>query len=165
MLRPRGYNPDGNPGNGASAYRSNIEGATCYSLGIGDSLNTEPGNMVGPTIQGVTGNPGVCETLVGEDTSTPSSDPSFGDCSRRGWSEWCDDQGWFLSVPNWLQWSIYRRRRDARVFYAQEDLSCEEQEQRPRSFDKSEIVGVFNPITAIRARWSRPDDNSNTDSR
>src|SRR5262249_18297858 len=74
------HNPEGNPPNGASAYRENIGGPTCHTVSVGDSLDTETGNMVGPTIQGVTGDPGVCTTLVGEDTNVPSTDPTFGNC-------------------------------------------------------------------------------------
>src|SRR4029077_570456 len=70
-------NPDGPPQSGGNSYRDAIRGPECFSLGIGDSLTTEPGNKVGPTIQGVTGDPGVCAMLVGEDTNIPSTDPTF----------------------------------------------------------------------------------------
>ena len=50
---------------GGNSYRDNIAGATCNTLDIGDVLQTEPGVMSGPTIQGVVGGtpangPGVC---------------------------------------------------------------------------------------------------------
>lgn len=50
---PSFYNPWDLPGStGASDYRNNI--ATCNTniVAIGDPMNTEPGNMVGPTAQG-----------------------------------------------------------------------------------------------------------------
>jgi Flp pilus assembly protein TadG len=50
---PSFYNPWDLPGStGASDYRNNI--ATCNTniIAIGDQMNTEPGNMVGPTAQG-----------------------------------------------------------------------------------------------------------------
>lgn len=43
----------GNPSNGASAYRNNIEHGTSSDVSIGDVLQVEPGNMKGPTKQGV----------------------------------------------------------------------------------------------------------------
>ena len=55
------YNPYGSPASGASAYRNNISGTTCNTVSVGDSLDTEPGNMVGPTTQGIT--PAVCVTI------------------------------------------------------------------------------------------------------
>jgi Flp pilus assembly protein TadG len=43
---------DLNPGdNGAADYRDNI-GSGCFSAGPGDALDSEPGNMAGPTSQG-----------------------------------------------------------------------------------------------------------------
>ncbi|VBB06613.1 Hypothetical protein LUCI_1849 [Lucifera butyrica] len=40
-------------GNGANVYRNNIEYGYDGNLSIGDSVSTEPGNMSGPTSQGV----------------------------------------------------------------------------------------------------------------
>lgn len=42
-------------GNGASNYRSNIINGYSGTVRVGDVLTTEPGNMVGPTRQGVDG--------------------------------------------------------------------------------------------------------------
>lgn len=39
-------------GTGGSVYKSNIESCNAASIGPGDVLQTEPGNMVGPTKQG-----------------------------------------------------------------------------------------------------------------
>jgi hypothetical protein len=46
-------NPDGPPQNGASGYEDAIEGSKCYVIGVGDVLDTKPGNMVGPTLAAV----------------------------------------------------------------------------------------------------------------
>jgi Flp pilus assembly protein TadG len=43
----------GNPEQGASNYRDNIRNGTEYNVSIGDVLQVEPGNMQGPTSQGV----------------------------------------------------------------------------------------------------------------
>jgi hypothetical protein len=47
-------NPDGiPPQSGADAYRDAVSGAVCYTLGIGDVLETQSGDLVGPTLQGM----------------------------------------------------------------------------------------------------------------
>jgi Flp pilus assembly protein TadG len=40
---------------GAAQYRWNIDNCNPYQIGVGDRLEVEPGNMVGPTKQGVQG--------------------------------------------------------------------------------------------------------------
>ena len=62
-------NPDGiPPQNGADPYRDAVSGAVCYVLGVGDVLEVQTGDMVGPTIQGVERNGSetnyVCYTLT-----------------------------------------------------------------------------------------------------
>jgi Flp pilus assembly protein TadG len=46
------HSPYGPPQTGGSQYRWNIANCSPYDIGAGDSLQVEPGNMVGPTIQG-----------------------------------------------------------------------------------------------------------------
>jgi hypothetical protein len=62
-------NPDGiPPQNGADPYRDAISGAVCYPIGVGDVLEVQTGDLVGPTIQGVERNGAeddyVCYTLT-----------------------------------------------------------------------------------------------------
>jgi hypothetical protein len=45
--------PEGAPESGGDAYREWIAGCEPYTVGVGDRLQLEPGNMVGPTSQGV----------------------------------------------------------------------------------------------------------------
>jgi hypothetical protein len=60
------------PGQGGNDYLNNITGANgCYTLSVGDSLETETGNKVGPTLNGM--EPAVCTTIV-------NSGPNEGDC-------------------------------------------------------------------------------------
>jgi len=48
------YNPWDLPGStGADDYRDNIAGCNSAILGFGDKMTPEPGNMVGPTAQGM----------------------------------------------------------------------------------------------------------------
>src|SRR4030095_10155935 len=46
-------NPDGiPPQSGDNEYEKNISGETCWTLGVGDVLEVQTGNMVGKTISG-----------------------------------------------------------------------------------------------------------------
>ena len=73
---PPFYKADGStpepPANGAAEYEKNINGESCQSVSVGDSLYTEPGGMVGKTCAGVVGSescnlnptqPRVCDSL------------------------------------------------------------------------------------------------------
>jgi Flp pilus assembly protein TadG len=73
---------DGTPGTpltGGSAYTDAIAGVdnngnpVCYSVGVGDILQTEPGAMIGPTKQGMT--PNVCAILAGDDCLGADGNP------------------------------------------------------------------------------------------
>jgi len=44
---------DGSTGSGGSDYRANISGCSGHTYAIGDTIDVETGNMVGPTKQGV----------------------------------------------------------------------------------------------------------------
>lgn len=46
-------NADGTTGSGGSSYRANISGCSGWTYAIGDTVDTETGNMVGPTSQGI----------------------------------------------------------------------------------------------------------------
>jgi hypothetical protein len=73
---------DGTPGTpltGGSAYTDAIAGVdkngnpVCYSVGVGDILQTEPGAMIGPTKQGMS--PNVCATLAGDNCLDAAGNP------------------------------------------------------------------------------------------
>jgi len=50
---PPMHDPAGDPETGADVYREHIATCAPYVINLGDSLQVEPGNMVGPTRQGV----------------------------------------------------------------------------------------------------------------
>lgn len=142
-------NPEGSPSSGGAAYRANIAGPPpCYSIGVGDSLETEPGNMVGPTIQGVTQGDGVCSTLVGEDTSMPVTDSRYGDC--------LDGEGnvgvTVISAFHLCRTACAGRSRVGvemvGAFTLKKIYPDKSKKNQNPAFDKSEIVGVFTPTTA-----------------
>jgi len=72
-------NPEGPPQNGATGYEDAIEGVICYPIGVGDVLETKPGDMTGPTVnsvekQGSGDNNYICASIVA------TAGASFGDC-------------------------------------------------------------------------------------
>jgi hypothetical protein len=82
---------DGTTGHGGSDYRANISGCSGWTYGIGENVDVEPGNMVGPTKQGV-------DDLVAKDpgaswnTSTKSVQ---GSCAPGV----CADGKWYSRSP------------------------------------------------------------------
>ena len=72
QIVPSWYNPfiiDDGCGPGASCYRDRITGCATADFGVGDSLTNEPGNMQGPTRQGIDG-------LIAQDPSAAWATPA-----------------------------------------------------------------------------------------
>jgi hypothetical protein len=142
------YNPDGTPGSGGNDYRASIAGPECHTLDVGDSLSTEPGNMVGPTIQGVTADPGICQTLVGEDTNAPANDPTFGDCLDANGQNGVAVKAGFYFCSTKCNGSSMVAVKMLGSFTLKKIYPDKSKKNATPAFDKSEIVGVFNPISA-----------------
>ena len=56
-------------GNGANVYRTNLENGYSSYLKMGDTIDTEPGNMTGPTVQGL-------EYRINQDPHYPKCTPA-----------------------------------------------------------------------------------------
>ena len=141
-------NPEGTPPNGAKAYEDNVGGVTCHTISVGDSLETETGNMPNATIDGVTADPGICDVLVGEDTNVPSTDPTFGDC--RG----ADGN---VGVTIKAAFHLCRTKCNGRTkvgvemvgsFKLKKIYPTKSKNGQTPAFDKNEIQGVFVPTAA-----------------
>lgn len=129
-----GTYPTPGPQNGANAYRNNIAGTTCNSIAVGDSLATEPGNMVGPTMQGI--EPAVCATIVQSGANT-------GDCLNSAGLVGVNMISSFFSCGT----SCNGRSVVAVDLLGSFILT----KAYPRNFgihDKAEIAGIFNPVQA-----------------
>jgi hypothetical protein len=146
-----------NPGpdnGGGDAYKGHLSGGTCYSLAVGDSLETESGNMAGPTICGAIGNPacnsasgpGICASLPGATDNTRRDDPTFGECRKADGSVGVDIKAAFYSCMvacngrSTVEVSLLGAFTLLKVY---PDAS---QNNTTPVFDKSEIVGVFKPV-------------------
>jgi hypothetical protein len=138
--------PNPGPQSGGTAYRNNINGTTCYGLSVGDSLESEPGNKVGPTIQGVTGSPaGPCPTLRGETDNTKSNSSAFGDCLDAG------GQNPQIKAAFYVCGSGCNGRTTVGVnllgsFTLKKVYPADCKKSDPYACDKAEIQGLFNPI-------------------
>lgn len=141
-------NPEGTPPNGAKAYEDNVAGATCHTISVGDSLDTETGNMPNATIDGVTADPGVCDVLVGEDNNVPSSDPSYGNCLGSD-----GNPGVTIKAAFHLCRTKCNGRTKVGVemvgsFKLQKVYPTKSKNGQVPAFDKNEIQGVFVPTAA-----------------
>jgi hypothetical protein len=142
------------PDNGANAFNNHMSGGTCHTLAVGDSLETQTGNMVGPTICGAIGNaycnsasgPGICYTLPGATDNTKPDDNGFGECK--------DAAG----VPPDIKAAFYMCSSgcngNSRVvvsllgsFSLTHIYPANSKQGQTPAFDAAEIVGIFKPIT------------------
>ena len=133
------------PQGGANNYRDHIAGGSCNSLAPGDVLATESGDMTQPTIQGVTGQspangPGVCPTLVGETDNTNINDPTFGDCRDATGNAPVVKSAFYLCSTG-----CGGKSEVTVKLLGSFTLMKIYPKQKNGSFDKAEIVGVFNP--------------------
>ena len=140
--------PEGTPPNGAKAYEDNVAGATCHTISVGDSLETETGNMPNATIDGVTADPGVCDVLVGEDNNVPSTDPTFGNCLGTD-----GNPGVTIKAAFHLCRTKCNGRTKVGVemvgsFKLKKVYPAKSKNGQTPAFDKNEIQGVFVPTAA-----------------
>ena len=149
------------PDSGAGAYRDNMSGVTCHTLAVGDSLITENGNMTQPTICGAwpgaqgcggTTGPGICSVIRGDQNdplSIAQSDTTFGNCEDATGIPGVDMKAAFYRCitgcngKSKVEVSLLGSFTLTKVF--PDDAK---QNQNPYTqFDKSEIVGIFKPVT------------------
>jgi Flp pilus assembly protein TadG len=81
----------GKTGSGGASYRANISGCSGWTYSIGDTVPVEPGDMVGPTKQGV-------DDLVAKDPGAhwdPTSQSVQGSCAPGT----CADGQWYARSP------------------------------------------------------------------
>jgi hypothetical protein len=145
---------------GANAYKGHLDGTTCYTLGVGDSLQTEPGNMVGPTICGAwpgaqgcgggTPGPGICSMIRGDQAdplSTPQSSTSFGNCEDSAGNAGVGMKAAFYRCTVGCNGSSTVEVSMLGSFTLTKVFPDKSKSGAYTSFEKGEIVGVFTPMT------------------
>jgi Flp pilus assembly protein TadG len=143
-----------NPGpmsGGANTYQSHISGATCFGLAVGDSVESEQGNMVGPTVAGmcVNGNvapmqlcnqPAPCTWLVG-------SGSNVGDCLDPAGQPGVDVKAAFFSCQTGCNGSSRYEVKLLGSFTLKKVYPDGDTGPNP-AYDKAQIVGEFKPVQA-----------------
>jgi hypothetical protein len=143
------------PNNGANAYKDHMSGATCNALSVGDSLKTETGNMVGPTICGIIGNaycnsaggPGVCASLPGATDNTPVTASTFGDCKDATGAVGVDIKAAFYKCSSSCGGASKVVVSLLGSFTLTKAYPAKSKKNQTPAFDDAEIVGIFKPIS------------------
>ena len=140
---------------GGDAYKAHLSGGTCYTLGVGDSLQTEQGNMVGPTICGAVGNagcnsapgPGICTSIPGESDRTDKTDPTYGNCVNSLGGVGVDIKAAFYRCMTACTGRSTVEVSLLGSFTLMKMYPAKSANNQTPEFDASEIVGIFKPVT------------------
>jgi len=138
------------PNRGGSAYADAIMGKNCYSLAIGDSLMTETGNKVGPTVAAAdksdpqTAPYGVCDSIIDDKTNPVTNGNCVNAASPTGVG--VEIKAAFYFCPT----SCQGRSMVGVTLLGSFTLEKIYPNSDPqKTWDKSQIVGVFNPVSDI----------------
>jgi hypothetical protein len=142
------------PDNGGDAYKNHLSGGTCYNLTVGDSLETESGNMAGPTICGAVGNAycnsasgsGICATLPGATDNTQRTDPTFGECRKANGSVGVDIKAALYRCMSACSGASKVEVSLLGSFTLKKIYPEGSTPQMAAQFEKAEIVGIFKPV-------------------
>lgn len=143
------------PDNGADAYKNHMSGSTCNSLMVGDSLETQTGNMVGPTICGMIGNAycnsaggaGVCATIPGATDNTPVTASTFGQCRDAAGNVGVDIKAAFYKCSSSCGGSSKVEVSLLGSFTLTHAYPASSKKNQTPAFDNAEIVGIFKPVS------------------
>jgi hypothetical protein len=151
---------DPGPDNGgANSYKGHLSGTTCHTLTVGDSLETESGNMVGPTICGVwpgaqgcggTTGPGICSVLRGDKAdplNTPQSSTSYGNCEDSAGNPGVDMKAAFYRCVTGCQGQSKVEVSLLGSFTLTKVFPDKSKGGAYTDFDQAQIVGIFKPVS------------------
>jgi hypothetical protein len=139
---------------GANTYVDHINGTTCYGLAVGDSLQSEQGNMVGPTLTGLCDfngqpsalqgctSPSVCTQIVG------TTGVNFGNCIDSNGQVGVDVKAAFFSCNTGCNGSSIYSVNLLGSFTLTKVYPSGAGGPNP-AYSKSQIVGEFKPIQAM----------------
>lgn len=138
---------------GADAYQDHMSGTTCHTLAVGDSLQTQPGDMAGPTVCGAVGSagcqassgPGICSDLV--DDMNMRADPTFGDCINSLGDVGVDIKAAFYRCMTSCNGISKVEVSLLGSFTLMKVYPMGSTPQMTSQFEKAEIVGIFKPVS------------------
>ena len=129
------------PQNGGSSYSAWINGTNgCPTLAVGDSLETEPGNKVGPTVSAV--QPTVCATITDNNGANLAT---HGNCNQSNGSVGKDIITAFYTCGSGCTGQSTVGVKLTGSFTLMKLYPDNDAGRSPR-WDKSQIVGVFKPL-------------------
>jgi len=138
------------PDRGGSAYADAIAGKNCYSISIGDSLMTETGNKVGPTVTAAdksdpkTAPYGICDNIIDNPKDTVTNGRCVNGAAPAGYG--VEIKAAFYFCPS----SCSGRSIVAVNLLGSFTLEKIFPNSDPKkTWDKAEIRGVFNPVSDI----------------
>jgi hypothetical protein len=138
---------------GADAYKEHLGGVTCHTLTVGDSLQTQSGNMAGPTVCGAIGaacpsgaGPGICATLPGATDNTPRNDSAYGECRKADGSQGVDVKAAFYMCSTGCQGQATVEVSLLGAFTLMKVYPQGSLPNQSQSFEMAEIVGIFKPV-------------------
>jgi type II secretory pathway pseudopilin PulG len=144
---------------GANAYKEHMSGQTCHKLAVGDSLEVQTGNMVGPTICGAwpgaqgcggTLGPGICSVIRGDKAdplNTPQSSTSFGNCEDAAGSAGIDIKAAFYKCSTGCNGAGRVEVSLLGSFTLKKVFPDKSKGGAYTTFDQAEIVGIFKPTS------------------
>jgi hypothetical protein len=133
---------------GANIYKDHIKGLTCFGLAVGDVLESEQGDMVGPTLQGMCRN-GAIKNLQTCDTDAVCSylDENTGDCFDSSMQPGIDVKAAFFTCTIGCNGSSLYEVRLLGSFTLKK-VYPNKGPGNPAAWEASQIVGEFNPVQA-----------------
>jgi hypothetical protein len=143
---------------GAAAYKDHMSGLTCHTLTVGDSLQTETGNMVQPTIcgawpgaQGCGGisGPGICSMIRGDQNdpfNTPQSSSNYGNCEDAAGNAGVDIVSAFYMCRTGCNGASVVEVSLLGSFTLTKVFPDNARSGAYTNFEQAEIVGIFKPI-------------------
>jgi len=140
------------PDRGGSAYSDAIAGKNCYSISIGDSLMTETGNKVGPTIAAAdksdpqTAPFGICDSIIDNKQDPVNNGKCMNAAAASGYG--VEIKAAFFFCPSSCQGRSIVSVNLLGSFTLEKIYPNSDTGNNPQ-WDKSQIVGVFNPVSDI----------------
>ena len=140
-------NPDGPPQNGATGYEDAIEGLKCYTIGVGDILDTKPGNMVGPTLNAVEKQNAGDQNYICADIVTANG-ATHGDCVNDQGGVGVDIKTAFHQCLSGCNGASQVTVRMVGSFTLTKIYPDNGNANKGENWDKGQIQGIFKPLAA-----------------
>ena len=141
--------PDGNPTSfGAQAYRDAIEGTQCYPLGVGDILDTKPGDMVGPTLQAVEKENAADQNYICNSIVTSTDTLTNGNCMNDDGGVGVDIKTAFHQCLSGCTGASQVTVRMIGSFTLTKMYKDQGNINQGETWDRAQIRGVFKPLAS-----------------